>query len=88
VPKTDTQDTDNLDKAISLDQEGASTYSLQLSKHASTKCLTVAPPYMPNTIVPAPHLGFVQVEGSQSPLISQRLRGWVRACSLAGKGVV
>jgi hypothetical protein len=31
VPKTDTQETENLDKAISLDQEGASMCSLQLS---------------------------------------------------------
>jgi hypothetical protein len=50
---------ENLDKAISLDQEGASMCSLQLSKHASTKWLTVASPYIPDTIIPAPHLGFV-----------------------------
>jgi hypothetical protein len=31
VPKTDTQETENLDKAISLDQEGASMCSLLLS---------------------------------------------------------
>jgi hypothetical protein len=31
VPKTDTQETENLDKAISLNQEGASMCSLQLS---------------------------------------------------------
>jgi hypothetical protein len=66
VPKTDTQETENLDKAISLDREGASMCSLQLSKHTSTKWLTVAPPYIPDAIVPAPHLGFVQVKGSQS----------------------
>jgi hypothetical protein len=40
--------------------------SLPLSKHANTKWLTVAPPYIPDTVVPAPHLGFVQVKGSQS----------------------
>jgi hypothetical protein len=66
VPKTDTQEIENLDKAISLDQEGSSMCSLQLSKHASTKWLTVAPPYIPDAVVPAPHLGFVQVKGSQS----------------------
>jgi hypothetical protein len=43
--------------------------SLLLSKHTSTKWLTVAPPYIPDAVVPAPHLGFVQVKGSQSPLI-------------------
>jgi hypothetical protein len=32
----------------------------------STKWLTVAPPYIPDTVVPAPYLGFVQVKGSQS----------------------
>jgi hypothetical protein len=42
--KTDTQETAKLDKAISLDQEGASMCSLQLRKHASTKWLAVAPP--------------------------------------------
>jgi hypothetical protein len=31
VPKTDIQETENLDKAISLDQKGASMFSLQLS---------------------------------------------------------
>jgi hypothetical protein len=66
VPKTDTQETENIDKAISLDHKGASTCSLQLSKHASTKWLTMAPPYIPDAVVPAPHLGFVQVKGSQS----------------------
>jgi hypothetical protein len=69
VPKTDTQETENLDKAVSPDQEGASMCSLLLSKHASTKWLTVAPPYIPDAVVPAPHLGLVQVKGSQSFLI-------------------
>jgi hypothetical protein len=59
APKTDTQETENLDQAISLDQEGASMHSLLLSKHASTRWLTVAPPYIPDAVVPAPHLGFV-----------------------------
>jgi hypothetical protein len=72
VPKTDTQETGNLDKAISLDQEGASLCSLLLSKHASTKWLTVGPPYFPDAVVPAPHLGFVQVRGSQS------FPGWLK----------
>jgi hypothetical protein len=36
VPKTDRQETENLDKAISLDQEYASMSSLPLNKHAST----------------------------------------------------
>jgi hypothetical protein len=69
VLKTDTQVTENLDKAISLDQEGTSMYSLLLSKHTGTKWLTIAPPYIPDTVVPVPHLGFVQVKGSQSFLI-------------------
>jgi hypothetical protein len=64
VTKTDTQETENLDKAISLDQEGASMCSLLLSKHAGTKWLAVAPPYIPDAVVPAPRLAFVQVKGS------------------------
>jgi hypothetical protein len=66
VPKTDTQEKEILTRQFSLDQEGASMYSLQLNKHARTKWLTVAPPYIPDTVVPAPHLGFVLVKGSQS----------------------
>jgi hypothetical protein len=41
------QETENLDKAISFDQEGASMCSLPLSKHLSTKWLTVAPSLCP-----------------------------------------
>jgi hypothetical protein len=59
VLKTDAQETESLDKAISLDQEGASMCSLLLSTHTSTKWLTVAPPYIPDAVVPAPCLGFV-----------------------------
>jgi hypothetical protein len=54
-----------LTRQFSLDQENASMCSLPLSKHASTKWLTVDPPYIPDAVVPAPHLGFVQVKGSQ-----------------------
>jgi hypothetical protein len=56
--------------------------------HASTKWLTVAPPYIPDAVIPAPHLGFVQVKGSQSSRLAKRLGGWVRACSLVGNGVI
>jgi hypothetical protein len=38
-------------------------------QHTSTKWPTVAPPYTPGRVVPAPHLGFVQVKGSQSPSV-------------------
>jgi hypothetical protein len=70
VPKTGTQETrENLDRAISLDQEGASMCSLQLSKHTGTKWLTVAPPYIPDAVAPPPNAGFVKVKGSQSFLI-------------------
>jgi hypothetical protein len=64
--KKDTRDRENFDKAISFDQKGESTYSLQLSRHMSTKWWTVASPYIPDAVIPAPHLGFVQVKGSQS----------------------
>jgi hypothetical protein len=62
------RDRENLDKAISFDQKGASMNLLQLSGHGSTKWLTVAPPYIPDAVVPSPFLGFVQVKGSQSLL--------------------
>jgi hypothetical protein len=68
VPKTDTGETENLDKEISFDQKCANMYSLQLSRYVSTKWLTVAS-YIRDAVVPAPHLGFVQVRGSQSFLI-------------------
>jgi hypothetical protein len=64
VLKTDTQETENLDKAISFDQKGASMYLLQLNRHVNTKWPTVAPPYIPDTVVHAPNPGFVQVKGS------------------------
>jgi hypothetical protein len=72
-------DRENLDKAISFDQKGASTYSLQLI----TKWLTVASPYIPDAVPPAPYLGFVQVKCSQSLSITKRLGGWVREHNLA-----
>jgi hypothetical protein len=43
--------------------------SLQLSKQASIQWLTMALPYIPDAVVPASHLGFAQVKGSQSFLI-------------------
>jgi hypothetical protein len=57
----------NLDKAISFDQEGVSMCSLQLSKQCKHKWPTMAPPYIPDAVVPAPNPGFLQVKGSQSP---------------------
>jgi hypothetical protein len=67
------RDRENLDRAISFDQKSASTYSLKLSRHMSTKWLTVASPHIPDAVIPAPHLGFVQVRGSQS--VSDWLKG-------------
>jgi hypothetical protein len=57
-------------------------------RHTSTKWLTVAPPYISDAVVPALHLGFVQVRGSQLPQLAKRLGGWVRECSLEGNGIV
>jgi hypothetical protein len=54
-----------LTRQFSLDQGSASMCSFPLSS-TKTKWLTVAPPYIPDAVVPAPHLGFVQVRGSQS----------------------
>jgi hypothetical protein len=88
LPKIDTKETENLDKAISLDQEGASMCSFLLSKHTSTKWLTVAPSYFPDAIIPVSHLGFVQVKVHSLSQLAKRLGGWVRAYSLVGKRVV
>jgi hypothetical protein len=88
VPKTDTQETENLDKAIFSWSRGCKHVLTPTKQHTSTKWLTVASPYIPDTVVPAPHLGFVQVRGSRSPRLAKRLGGWVRACSLVGNGVV
>jgi hypothetical protein len=65
VPKTDTQKTENLDKAIFPLSREYKHVLTPTKQHTSTKWLTVAPPYIPDTVVPAPHLGFVQVKGSQ-----------------------
>jgi hypothetical protein len=59
-------------------------YSLQLSGLMSTKWLTAAPPYIPDAVVPAPHLEFVQVRGSHFLDWLKRFWGWARACNLAG----
>jgi hypothetical protein len=69
VPKTDTQETENLDKAIFSSSRGCKHVLTPAKQRASTKWLTVAPSYIPDAIVPVPHLGFVQVKGSQSFLI-------------------
>jgi hypothetical protein len=58
-----------LTRQFSLDEEGASMGSLQLSKQESTQWLTVALPYIPDAVGPASHLGIVHVKGSQSFLI-------------------
>jgi hypothetical protein len=57
-------------------------------QHTSTKLLTVAPPYIPDAVVLASHLGFVQSKVHSLSQLAERLGGWVRACSLAGNGVV
>jgi hypothetical protein len=69
VPKTNTQETENLDKAIFFWSRGCKHVLTPVKQHASTRWLTVAPPYIPDAVIPAPHLGFVQVKGSQSPSI-------------------
>jgi hypothetical protein len=77
-----------LTRQFSLDQEGASTCSLQLSKHASTKWLTMAPPYIPDTVVHAPHLDLSRSKVHNLSRLATRLGGWVRACSFVDNGVI
>jgi hypothetical protein len=70
VPRIiDTQETENLDTAIFSWSRGCKHVLIPTKQHASTKWLTVAPPYIPDAVIPAPHLGFVQVKGSRSFLI-------------------
>jgi hypothetical protein len=64
VPKTDTQETENIDKSIFSWSRECKHVLTPAKPHASTKWLTVAPPFIPDAVVPAPHLGFVQVKGS------------------------
>jgi hypothetical protein len=66
VLKTDTQGTEILDKAISLDQEGASTQAQMADSGSSL---------YPEAVVPALHLGFAKVKGSQSFLIGKKAWG-------------
>jgi hypothetical protein len=80
VLKIDTQETENLDKAISLDQYGASMCSLLLSKHARTKWVAVALPYILTW-----DLSRSKVHSLSQ--LAKRLGGWVMAYSLAGSGV-
>jgi hypothetical protein len=60
------RDKENLLKAISFYQKGASMYSLHLSRDVSTKWQTVTSSYIPGAVVPAAYVGFLQVKSSQS----------------------
>jgi hypothetical protein len=73
VPKTDTQETENLDKATSFDQKDVSRYLLHLSRHACTKW-----PYLPLT------QDLSRSKVHNLPQLAKRLGGWVRAYSLMG----
>jgi hypothetical protein len=81
VPKTNTQETENLDKSIFSCSRGCKPVLTPAKQHTSTRWLTVAPPYIPDTVVPAPHLGFVQVKVHNLLRLVKRLRGWVRVYS-------
>jgi hypothetical protein len=54
-------------------------------QHASTKWLAVAPPYIPDSVVPT----LTRVQGSRFtvfPKLAKRFGGWVRAYSLGAMG--
>jgi hypothetical protein len=84
VPKTDTQETENLDKAISLDQEGASMCSLPLSNTQAQNgqqwllLISLMQSCLPLT------WDLSRSKVHSLPPLAKRLGGWVRACSLAG----
>jgi hypothetical protein len=88
VLKTDTQESENLDKAISLNQLGVSMCSLQLRKHASRNgqplllLISLMQLYLPLTW----NLSRSKVHSLSR--LAKRLGRWVRACSLVGNGVV
>jgi hypothetical protein len=79
---------ENLDKAISFDQKGESMYSLQLSGQVSTQWLTVASPYIPDTVVPALTWDLSRSKVHNLPQLAKRLGGWIRAYSLASNGAI
>jgi hypothetical protein len=88
VLKTDTLETEILDKSISFDQKGASMYLLQLSRHVNIKWPTLAPPYIPDAVAPASNPGFVQVKGYTLPELAKKIRGWAMAYNSVGIGFV
>jgi hypothetical protein len=66
MPKTDTQKTEkSLTRQLLLIKR-VQTHAHSSWADMSTKWSTVTSPYIPDAVVPAPHLGFVQVKGSQS----------------------
>jgi hypothetical protein len=79
---------ENLDKAISLDQEGASVCSLLLSNTRAQNgrqwllLIPLAELYLPLT------WDLSRSKVHNLPRLAKRLRGWVRTCSLAGNGIV
>jgi hypothetical protein len=88
VLKTDTQETENLDKAISLNQEGASMCSLPLSNMQAQNgwqwllLISLTQLYLPLT------WDWSRSKVHSLSWLAKRLGGWVRAYSLAGNGVV
>jgi hypothetical protein len=74
-------DIENLDKAISFDQKGASIYSLLLSRHTSTKwglLISLMQLYLPLTW----DLSRSKVDNLSQ--LGKSLGGWVRACNSVG----
>jgi hypothetical protein len=84
VPKTDTQETENLDKAISLDQEGASMCSLPISNMQAQDgwqwllFISLTLSYLPLT------WDLSRSKVHSLSWLAKRLR----ACSLVGNGAV
>jgi hypothetical protein len=57
-------------------------------QHTSTKWLTVAPPYIPDAVVPALTWDLSRSKIHSLSQLAKKLGGWVRVCSLVGNGVV
>jgi hypothetical protein len=61
-----------------LDQKAESMYLFQLSRHASTKWPTMAPPYIPDAVVPAPIQDLSRSNVHNLLQLAKRLGGWAR----------
>jgi hypothetical protein len=88
VLRTDTQETENLDKAIFSWSRGCKRVLTPAKQHAITKWLTVAPPYISMQSYLPLIWDLSRSKVHNLSRLAKRLGGWVKACSLVDSGVV